>query len=71
MAKTYDQEFNDLQSAIISADFEYKKQEMILNERPLFSKNQMDMLKEKLWYYLGIGFIIGSVFTCVVFKILV
>lgn len=47
-SSTYEQHFNDLQASIIAADLEYKKQEMMLNDTQLFSKNQIDAALQRV-----------------------
>lgn len=56
---TYNQNYNDLQASIIAADFAYKKEEIKLNDKPMFSKNELDALKERWIVYCGLSFVAG------------
>lgn len=50
---TYNQQINDLHQSVIHANFAAKKEEMKLNDKPFFSKNEIDSLKEK-WFMYGL-----------------
>ena len=67
MPQSYEQSYQDLQQAIVMSDMSHKKEEMILNDKPLFSKNYIDDLKGRYLFYVGaaaiIGFIIGDIFN--------
>jgi len=59
MAKTYEQEYLELQSAIISAEFSYRQQELALDNKPLFSKNYVDAVKTRYIHIAVAAGVIG------------
>jgi hypothetical protein len=60
---TYEQGLNDLQQAIIYADLSHKKEEMVLNDMKLFSKNQLDnalsRVRERWFIFVLLAFAAG------------
>jgi hypothetical protein len=56
--ESYDQQLNDLHQAVIHANFAAKKEEMALNDKPLFSKNEIEGLKEK-WFMYSLLAVVG------------
>jgi hypothetical protein len=61
----YDQQHHNLQQAIIHANMSAQKEEMELNEKPLFSKKEIERIREKIPYYflfgIGIAFILAFI----------
>jgi hypothetical protein len=61
MPKTYEQELLEVESARISADLAYHRERDVLKHKALFSKAQIDAIRnERPWYMLG-GILIGLV----------
>lgn len=69
MARTYEQEMLDIESARISSELAYHKEVDVLLNKPLFSKKQVEEIKKKLPYYFGLGFVCGMVFCWIISKI--
>jgi hypothetical protein len=62
MAKTYEQEMLEVESARISADLSYQREREILLHKPLFSKAQIEALQKRLPYMFVAGFVCGMFF---------
>lgn len=61
--QTYEQQLNDIHQAAIYANFSAKKEEMILNDKPLFSKNAIDTVVQRWAMYCVLSFLAGMFFA--------
>lgn len=69
MAKTYEQEVLEIESARISADLSYQREREILHNKPLFSKAQVEAIQKKLPWIFTAGFICGVFFWYIISKL--
>lgn len=69
MAKSYEQEILEIESARISADLAYQREREIVLNKPLFSKKQIDELRKQLPWAFTAGFILGMFFWYLLSKL--
>jgi hypothetical protein len=69
MAKTYEQEILEIESARISADLSYQREREIVHNKPLFSKKQIESLQKQLPWMFVAGFICGMFFWYIISKL--